>query len=292
MIKKLNKNTTHFLSVDLEDWHTSAYLREYVNKANLEYRIEYTTNKIIELFDGKNVKATFFALGSIAQKYPKLIKLIKENNHEIASHGYSHTPLWNLNKETFREELVKTNCILESITGEKVIGFRAPYASLNQNTAWALDVLEDLGFKYDSSIFPMKTPLYGVKDAPNYIYKISSSDIKTHNSSAIITEIPFTIYKKNFLKIPCTGGIYGRFLPLPILNSLLKKIAKSRPINFYFHPWEIDLLQKKIKTPLYNHIVSYYGINTYYKKITNVLEEFNFTSFREKLITENLIKID
>lgn len=289
MTKIQLNNKTHFLSVDLEDWHTSAYLRKYVSNQNVDYRIESTTNTILQMFGDHNVKATFFVLGSIAEKFPKLIKLIHQNNHEIASHGFSHTPLWNIQIEDFKTEIAQTNNILHSITGEKVIGFRAPYASLDTKTNWVIEILQSHGFKYDSSIFPLKTPLYGINNVPLEVYFLNKNNLKESDDDNDLIEIPFTIYKNSFLKIPCTGGIYGRFLPLPILRFLLKKIAEERPLNFYFHPWEIDKNIPILNVPLYNKFVSYHGINSYEYKIGEILKEFSFTSFRDKLELENII---
>ncbi|MCB9256485.1 MAG: polysaccharide deacetylase family protein [Chitinophagales bacterium] len=274
---------SHFLSVDLEDWYTSAYLRAYVKEHTAIDRIEQSTEAILTLFDKHQVKATFFVLGSVAEKHPSLIKKIAYKGHEIASHAYSHTPLWNLNKHSFEEEIVKTNTILQNLVDKEIKGFRAPYASLSQDSAWAIDILKDHGFKYDSSIFPMKTPLYGVKNAPLEMYKISSSDILKPDTSSELLEIPFSVYQKFGMSIPCTGGIYGRFLPAFALNQLLAKLAKDRAINFYFHPWEIDKHIPKIPVPLYNYIVSYYNINSYLSKVDRLLKKYSFSSFEQRL---------
>jgi len=273
----------HFLSVDLEDWFTSAYLRDYVGNQNPVSRILETSKQILDVFENNNIKATFFVLGSIVESNPDLIKIIHQNGHEIASHGYSHTPLWELNKNSFEEEIKKTNALISNITNKKVKGFRAPYASLDHSTAWMLDILEKYDFLYDSSIFPMRTPLYGCKDAPLASYKISSNNIIQHNSKAKLIEVPFSVYQCGIIKIPCTGGIYGRFLPSFILHQFLKSISKSRSINFYFHPWEIDKEIPKIKVPLYNTIVSYYNTKNYLNKINYLVKKYKFTSFEKKL---------
>jgi len=269
------------ISVDLEDWYTSAYLRDYVSEKQCVPAIHEATLPILELFRQENINATFFVLGSIAEKHPSLIKKIADSGHEIASHGFSHTPLWKQTPASFKNEIRKTNGVLENITGKKVKGYRAPYASLDLSTAWAINILEDEGFVYDSSIFPMRTPLYGVKNAPVSEYKISSKNILQHNPSAKIIEIPFSIYQFGFLKIPCTGGIYGRMLPYFILKLLLSKIEKNRPINFYFHPWETYRGIPRINVPFYNRLVSYYNIETYLEKIAKATRQFNFCSFEQ-----------
>jgi polysaccharide deacetylase family protein (PEP-CTERM system associated) len=280
VMKNKNMERLNMISVDLEDWHHSCYLKDFVTESNYIQRISSSTEQILNVFKKHKVIATFFTLGCIAEENPKLIKRIYDEGHEIASHGYTHTPLWDHNPETFRNEITKTNQIIEGITGEKVIGFRAPYASLNKETAWAIKILEEEGFVYDSSVFPMKTPLYGVNNAPLNPYKINSDNILENNPNAKIIEIPFSIYKLSFLKIPCTGAIYGRFLPLWLLKVLLNKIEKHRPINFYFHPWEIDKEIPRINAPLKNKFLSYYHTNNYLDKIDEVIKSFNFCSIK------------
>lgn len=285
MFKKTThiENQTHFLSVDLEDWYTSAYLRKFVTPQNFESRIQESTELILTLFDCLNVKATFFVLGSIAEKFPNLIAEIHHKGHEIASHGFSHTPLWELDKTKFEAELIKTNDILSSITNKKVYGFRAPYASLDHSTSWSIEVLEKQGFIYDSSIFPMKTPLYGVKNAPLVSYKISARNIALPDEKGSILEIPFSVIKTPLGKIPCTGAIYNRFFPQALNQLLQGELAKKQALNFYFHPWEIDPSIPKIKAPILNRFVSYYNVKIYLKKIEKTLGNFEFTSFEKKL---------
>ncbi len=281
-----SKGRLNMISVDLEDWHHSCYLKDYVSESNYIKRINSSTEQILKMFSKHNVLGTFFTLGCIAEEDPKLIKRISDAGHEIASHGYSHTPLWDHNIESFRDEIIKTNQIIESITGQKVIGFRAPYASLNNNTSWSIKVLEQEGFVYDSSIFPMVTPLYGVNKAPLNAYRICSDNILVHNPNANIIEIPFSLYKSSLLKIPCTGGIYGRFLPLWLLVPLLNKIEKKRPLNFYFHPWEIDKEIPRINAPLKNKIFSYYNTYHYLDKIEFIVKKYHFCSIKQ-YISEN-----
>ena len=193
------------ISVDLEDWYTSAYLKDYVKGCDvLHPKIVESTGLILELFSRKKIKATFFVLGSVAERVPELIKRISDLGHEIASHGYSHTPLWALNRETFRDELRRTDFIIKGILGIKPLGFRAPYASIDQRTSWAIDILAEEGFEYDSSIFPMRTPLYGVEKAPNEPYRISSGDILREDSEGRIIEFPFSVLKAGWFNIPCT----------------------------------------------------------------------------------------
>jgi peptidoglycan-N-acetylglucosamine deacetylase len=273
----------HLISIDLEDWYTSAYLRDYVKPTQITPQIEQSTEAILNLFAATGVKATFFVLGDIAKKHRALVKRIASDDHEIASHGYSHTPLWDLTPEMFHTEIVETNKVLEDITGKKVKGFRAPYCSLQQNTAWMLDILESEGFTYDSSIFPMRTILYGVNNAPLGKYGITSQNILQHNPDARLTEIPFTLFSKGGVKIPCTGGVYGRVLPYAILKALLQSVSGSRSINFYFHPWEAYNQTPVIEAPLFNRFISYYNTGAYLRRVEKLLGRFSFTSFEDYL---------
>lgn len=281
----------HLISVDLEDWFTSGHLRNFVKPEQCISRIEATTYPILKMFEEHNIQATFFCLGSVASEKPGLIKDIVRGGHELASHTWSHTPLWHLTPNEFRKEIRDTNKVLEDISGKKVIGYRAPYASLNEQTAWAIDILLEEGFLYDSSIFPMKTPRYGVTNAPFDLYRISSDNIKNPQSDGKLIEIPFTVYKKYGLRIPCTGGIYGRYLPYWLLSNLLLNISQHRPLNFYFHPWETDPDIPIIDAPLYNKMVAYYNVSGYLDKIKSLLQMFEFTSFKTFLTQKGMLEL-
>lgn len=277
--------TKALISVDLEDWYTSAYLREYVTKSDICPKIVESTSPILKLFERKGIRATFFVLGIIAESHPRLIKDISQKGHEIASHGYSHTPLWQLTPENFKNELRRTSLIIESITGTKPLGFRAPYASLDGRTSWAIDTLLEEGFKYDSSIFPMATPLYGAPVAPSRVYRISAKNIYKNDPESEMIELPFTVFSFGPIKIPCTGGFYGRVIPLAVLKYFFRIVNKDRPVNFYFHPWETFADIPKIKTPLFNWFVSYFNVNSYLKKIERLLDSFECIPLKEYVET-------
>ncbi|MDD3878230.1 MAG: polysaccharide deacetylase family protein [Bacteroidales bacterium] len=282
ILEKIN-NDTHFMSVDMEDWYHSAFLRHYTHSLEINPRIEQSTQSILQLFDEYGIKATFFVLGELAQKHPALIRRIFDKGHEIASHGLNHTPLWKLNPDSFEKNLMNTKKILSDITGKAVKGFRAPYASLDLKTSWAVDILAYHNILYDSSIFPVKTPMYGLNKAPLTPYRISSANILKDSPDGRIIEIPFTISKLVWLKMPCSGGIYGRFFPMFLLKYLLTKTAKQNSINFFFHPWETDKDTPRIKVPAFNRLVTYYNTTTYLKKIEKLMKTFKFTSFEDKL---------
>ena len=178
------------LSFDLEFWYNSKFLKKYLASDNFKDYVYESTIPLLELLKKYNIKATFFVLGKLAKNYPDLVEKIHQDDHEIASHGYSHKTLDELNKSEFEEEIAISIEILKKITGYPPKGFRAPNFSLNNKTKWALEILEKYNFKYDSSIFPFKTPLYGSFKAPLKIYKISKEDVYKEDENAKILEFP------------------------------------------------------------------------------------------------------
>lgn len=269
----------HVISIDVEDWYHSGHLKEYVVEKDKVKRISFTIDMILDLFERNNIFATFFVLGEIARENPSIIKKIYSKGHEIASHGYSHTPLWYLSYEKAQQEIRDTNHILSDIIGKKIIGYRAPHYSLDEKTSWLINILEEEGFEYDSSIFPVKTPLHGISGADLSPYYISKDNLLSNTSGAKLIEFPLTVYKLGKIKIPCTGGIYGRYIPQWMLLKILKEVSYNRLVNFYFHPWEIDKEIPKIDVPFKNKMVAYYNIGSYLGKIEKLIQTLPFSSF-------------
>ena len=274
----------NLISIDFEEWYTSAYLRHHVPKEEESPMIKEAVRPVLKLFEKHNTTATFFVIGSVAEKHPEIIEEINGSGHEIASHGYSHKPLFWISKEELSEEVQKTNKILEKISKEKVIGFRAPYFSIDRKRSWGLDVLKKEGFSYDSSIFPAKTPLYGAPGAPLKPYKPSRKDIYKHDESEKLVEYPLTVYKAfgGILNIPICGGFYGRMLPAGMIKSLAKNLnRKGQPLNFYFHPWETYEKTPRLDVSLKNRFITYTGMKGYLKKINYLLKNLSFECFRD-----------
>lgn len=284
-----NERIKAILTFDFEYWHSGTHRDSLKNQP--EDYIEESTRPILNLLKKYNAKATFFVLGEVANKYPELIKEIHQAGHEIASHGYTHSPLEKLSEKEFESEIVLSKEILKKITGRDPIGFRAPYFSLNENTKWVLNVLEKQGFKYDSSVFPLKTPLYGIKNAPLSPYKISEK----------ILEIPVTVLKSRLLRIPVAGGIYFRLLPNRIFFGALKSISQKRIPVLYFHPYDLCSIRQKNKAFWWLKKESWFwgitksiciitsrlikgswlwGAEKGLKKIEKLLKEFEFTSIK------------
>ena len=269
---------TNFMSVDLEDYYCDLPFSEW---SKFEPRIEQNTHLILDLFDKYDVKATFFTLGYIGERFPNLVKEIHRKGHEIASHSYAHLDLRKDTKENIEKDLIKSINILEKIIGKKINGFRAPFFSLDNNSFWAMQIIGKY-FKYDSSIFPTKTPLYGISNAPRFQYNPSLENPIMEDRDSKMIEIPLATYKFPFIRnIPIAGGFYLRFLPYFLIKKGIKKInSSSNRAMIYIHPKDLDEKMPKIKG--YNWYY-YHNLKGGLKKFEKLLQDFNFSSV-EKIL--------
>lgn len=267
----------NILSVDVEEVFHGEYTGGKVRSP--KYRTPYNIPKILKLLREYSVIATFFIVGEIAEKYPEVVKIIKEEGHEVAFHGWSHEPLWRLSPERFRDELRKFKIIYP-----KCMGFRAPSFSLNNKTKWALKVLAEEGFKYDSSIFPTWTPLYGVYGAPLYPYYPSISNITrggTANSVSII-EFPLAVYSLCKLRIPIAGGFWLRLWNINLIIKGIRKLnLKGYPAVVYIHNWELDPETPRLKLNLYKSFLVYHNLHNVEKAFRKLLTKFRYTNFSD-----------
>ncbi|MFC1864232.1 polysaccharide deacetylase family protein [Chloroflexota bacterium] len=271
------------LTIDLEFWHSAELVGKYAHHAGSN-QIKEAAIPILELLDKYGIKGTFFALGEVAEQYPELVKLLHEKGHEIGCHGYSHRRLHELGKEEFEKEVIKSVNLLYTITGEKPIGFRAPTFSLDNSTSWALEVLVKHGFKYDSSICPVKTGLYGISGAPFYPYKPSFQDITTPDPDGKLVEFPVTTTRLVSMNIPISGGFYLRVLPFWFLRWAVKRVNQISPAMIYLHPWEVFPGTPRIKgLPIWSRFITYFGINHGLRKFEHLLMEFQFKPMRDVL---------
>lgn len=268
----------NIMSVDLEDYFCDLPFSEWVS---YESRIEETTDVILELFEKYNVTATFFSLGYIAEKFPHLIEKICSLGHEIASHGYSHLDLRKISKDDFESDLIKSIKILETISKEKVLGFRAPFFSVNSKNTWVFDILQK-HVTYDSSIFPVRTPLYGISYAPRFIYKMKTQNPFEKNNDGTLLEIPpATFHFPIFGNIPIAGGFHWRFLPLFIIQMGIKKLNRDGyPAMCYIHPKDLDENMPRISQYGRQY---YWGLKKSLKKFEFILKNFEFSSARDMI---------
>ncbi len=241
----------NIMTVDIEDWHYSIESIPFQHWDKYESRIEETTYQIIELFKQFDITATFFVLGYVAEKHPTLIKEIHSKGHEIATHGHFHRCIYKLTPYEFKEDLKKSIKVIEDITQKKVLGYRAPYWTITKRSYWALDILQEEGIKYDSSIYPIKNFLYGIPNAPMYPYIIKEKvGIK-------LIEFPPSTVKTFGVRVPIAGGFYLRTLPYWFIKWGIKKInQKGQPALVYIHPPEFDSLKPSIKLPLKEKILN------------------------------------
>ena len=263
----------NYLTVDVEDYFQVSAFEDIVGKDNWDNyppRVVENTQRILDLFDSYNVKATFFILGWVAERFPALVKEINARGHEIGCHSYYHRLVYDLTPDEFREDTRKTKDLLEQLTGRKVLGYRAPSYTITKRSLWALDILEELGFAYDSSIFPIYHDRYGLPEAPRFKYKLPDYDL---------TEYPISTSLIMGRKIPVAGGGYFRLFPYWFSRMALKKIneKEGQPFIFYFHPWELDPEQPRMKNiKLLSRFRHYINLQRTADRLRNLLRDFSF----------------
>ncbi|MGQ9588798.1 MAG: polysaccharide deacetylase family protein [Planctomycetota bacterium] len=267
------------LTVDLEDIAHAELVRRRAPGAAAGSRIARSTARLLDLFDRKGVRATFFVVGELLRKEPETIRRIARLDHEIGCHSYSHRPLWELSPEEFRAELREFQAALaEVVPGARAAGFRAPTFSVDRRTAWALGVLEEEGFAYDSSVVPARGPLYGCPGAPLSIYRPSREDICRHDPGGRLVEFPAPVADLGIAKVPVGGGIYLRLLPFRVYRRLFERVLARRPGFVYVHPWETDPETPRVPLPLAARCATYSGLRGMLGKLERLVDAVRFTT--------------
>jgi polysaccharide deacetylase family protein (PEP-CTERM system associated) len=221
------------ISIDVEDWHHNI-IADYSTWSQFEDRVVHSTDIVLRLLRETGVRATFFTMGYVADHHPELIARIADEGHEVECHGYYHQFVYHLTPEQFRDDVCRTRDAIEAITGRRPVGYRAPYFSITRESWWALDVLAELGFRYDSSIFPVHNHRYGVPDAPRHPYHIQTE------KEASLTELPSSTLHWG-INWPMAGGVYFRALPYPFIKRAVRRINdQGQSALLYVHPWEFD----------------------------------------------------
>jgi len=266
------------LSSDVEDWFCAYNLSNAIKKEDwhhCESRILKNIEKILNLLQDHNTKATFFILGWIGEKFPEIIYSIESQGHEIATHGYSHSLLTHLNPSQFDEDLEKSIKIIKRYSTQEVIGFRAPSFSITENTLWALEILKKHGIKYDSSVFPIGFhPDYGIEGSALAPYQILGS----------LMEFPMSCFEFIGKRFPCSGGGYFRIFPYAYTKFGIGQCnKKGRPAVFYLHPWEIDPGQPRIEVPFLKKMRHYINLDKTEDRLKRLLKDFQFTAIKEVL---------
>jgi polysaccharide deacetylase family protein (PEP-CTERM system associated) len=274
----------NILSVDLEEWYHPEYVRTE-EISDRQDRITESLDKTLDLLDSQNAGATFFVVGELLEKHPEILERIDKKGHEISFHGFSHEPLSKSNAESFKSEIQRFGSLIR----RKCLGFRAPSFSLNNKTKWALEILEAEGYKYDSSIFPIKTPLYGHWRAPNRPYKISHDNVTNEDNKARLWEFPLLVYSLVGMRIPAAGGFYLRFLPINLISRAIDKTnRRGFPAVLFFHNWELDPENPRIKLDLYRSFVTYQKLDETEHKLRHLLSKFKFSSVENYMVDKGL----
>ena len=268
----------NILGIDFEEWYHPELVKPHIKNIKRNPSVINGIDKILDLLRKHETFATFFVVGELLEIQPDIFDKIIENDHEIGFHTMYHDRLDSPEyKEKFRDEIKK----FAELTNHKSRGFRAPTFSLNNNSSWAIDILAENNYMYDSSVVPAKTSMYGLPGAQESPYKISSKNIKQHNSDGIITEFPLLVTKFLGKKIPAGGGFYLRTLPTKIIKNAIKNYQKQEiPATFYIHSWELTPeYMPKIQLPFKENFVTYHNIGKAYTRMNELLQQFQFTSF-------------
>ena len=268
----------NILGIDFEDWFHPELIQKYISKENNEPRVVEGINKIIELLRKNETKATFFVVGELLEFKPELLDIILENEHEIAFHTMKHARIDLPNRrEQFQDEIKQ----FDKLTGGRSKGFRAPSFSLNSNSSWLIDVLEENNYEYDSSVVPVKTSMYGMPNAERKPYKISRNFLEGDSIGGKIIEFPLLVTKFLGKKIPAGGGLYLRTLPLRVIENAIKSYEKEKiPGVFYIHSWELTPeFMPRINLSKKDNFITYHNINKAYNKMEDLLKKYEFTSF-------------
>ncbi len=269
---------THCLTFDIEehfqvDAFDSPMRRRHWD--SFESRVEQNTKKILELLAMHDVRATFFVLGWIAERYPGLVRAISEDGHEVASHGYAHEMITVQSATAFREDVRRAKQILENMIGQAVPGYRAPSFSITPETSWALPILVEEGHRYDSSIFPILHDRYGWRNANPCCHVLDTP-------AGPLWEIPPSTVSLAGNRMPIAGGGYLRLVPFWLLKRWMRRVAvQGHPLVMYVHPWELDPEQPRMNGPLLSRFRHYVNLHKTEERLIHLLQEFRFAPIRE-----------
>lgn len=261
------------MTVDVEDYFQVSAFEACIRREDWPRwptRVEGNTRRVLELFAGQGTSATFFVLGWVAERFPALVRDISAAGHEVASHGFGHERLTRLDRAAFREGITRTKHLLEDLTGAAVHGYRAPSYSIGPTTLWAHDELREAGYRYSSSIVPIRHDLYGMPEAPRFAFFTERSGL---------LEVPVTTVRMGGRNWPCGGGGFFRLLPYAVFKRGLRRVNRRdrHPGVFYFHPWEIDPQQPRVPgVTLKNRVRHYLNLRRTAPRVERLMRDFRF----------------
>jgi polysaccharide deacetylase family protein (PEP-CTERM system associated) len=275
------------LTIDVEDYYQVSAFESSVRFEDwptYESRVEKNTGRVLDILDEYAVKATFFVLGWEAERRPRMVEAIAARGHEVASHGYRHRLVYSMAPAECREDIARSKARLEDITGTPVIGFRAASYSIVAGSTWCLDTLIELGFTYDSSIFPIHHDRYGIPDAKRVPHVLE-------RRRGRIVEFPLSTVRGLGLNWPVAGGAYLRFLPSWVVRAAIRRINRvdGQPAIVYLHPWELDPDQPRLRGPVKSRLRHYTNLGTTEFKLRQLLAAFSFGTVRDVLTGRGLL---
>ncbi len=271
-----NRPIQNALTIDFEDWYQGLEI-PHSDWGQFEDRIGRSGRRLLEILASAGVRATFFVLGYVAERHADLVREIRAAGHEIGTHGYSHTLIYRQTPELFREELTRSVRVLEDLTGGRVLGHRAPFFSITKESLWALDIIRDIGLRYDSSIFPVKNYRYGIEDAPRWPHPLEGN-------GKPLAEFPITTWRLMGVNVPVAGGAYFRIYPYVFTKLALQAVSRARqPMVFYLHPWEIDPDHPRIALPKRIATTHYFNLGATEARLRRLLRDFSFAPMSEVL---------
>ncbi len=277
------------MTVDVEDYFHVAALSKVISPSDwsmMEFRADRSTHLILDLFDAASIKATFFVLGWVADKDPGLIREIARRGHEIGCHGWSHQLVYEQSREVFREEARRSKALLEDLSGKRIRGYRAASYSITAQSLWALDELIDLGFEYDSSIFPIRHDRYGIPGA-----RVHPGEVRAPSGRSIV-EFPLSTAHVAGKRVPCCGGGYFRLIPYRMTRWLLASINREQrvPFIFYLHPWELDPGQPRFEAGWRSKFRHYTNLGACEARLRQLVTDFVFVTVQQVLAELQLFK--
>ncbi len=272
----MTERVRHAFTVDVEDWYQGVPIPE-ATRATAERRLHVGLERLLELLDQRGVRGTFFLLGPVAVEHPALVRRIAAAGHEIGCHGWSHDLLYTMTPERMRDETRRACEVISSLTGQPVVAYRAAYFSVTRASLWALEVLAGLGFRYDSSIFPVRNWRYGIPDFAPRPQRIDTP-------AGPIYELPISIRRVLGRNLPASGGAYLRIYPYWLTRSNLRAAeAAGRPTVFYLHPWELDADHPRVRFHWKPRLTHYVNLRSTEPKLARLLRDFRFGPLSEVL---------
>ena len=268
-------DASHIFTVDLEEYFQAHALGDVIGQSEWEYlppRAEKSTEMLLEFLDGRQIEATFFVLGWVAERNPDLVREIADRGHEVASHGWSHNRVDQLSREEFRSEIRRSKELLEKLSGRPVHGFRAPSFSVVPGTEWAFEVLAEEGYEYDSSVYPVRRPGYGYPGA-------SREPFRVETEAGSLLELPPATLTVAGIPLPAGGGAYFRHLPYELTSHALRQSADGgAPGIFYVHSWEIDEHMPRLPVGFFSEWRHYGRVDRMLERLHRLADDFDFTS--------------